>query len=38
MIAGVDVLNQNSEETVAEFVRDFKVALITTYKGKGVIP
>ena len=38
MIAGVDVLNQNSEETVAEFVRDFKVPLITTYKAKGVIP
>ena len=38
MIAGVDVLNQHAEKTVAEFARDFRIPLITTYKAKGVLP
>ena len=38
MIAGVDVLNQNAEEAVAEFALDFRIPLITTYKAKGVLP
>lgn len=38
MIAGVDVLNQKAMTTVAEFVQDFRIPLITTYKAKGVLP
>ncbi|MDP6656640.1 MAG: thiamine pyrophosphate-binding protein [SAR324 cluster bacterium] len=38
MIAGVDVLNQHAEKAVAEFARDFRIPLITTYKAKGVLP
>jgi len=36
IIAGVDVLNQNAVCVVKEFVRDFGIPLITTYKAKGV--
>ena len=38
VIAGFDVLNDCSEKEVAEFVRKFKVPLITTYKAKGILP
>jgi len=38
IIAGVDVLNQNAVCVVKEFVRDFGIPLITTYKAKGVLP
>ncbi len=38
LIAGVDVLNQHVENAVAEFARDFRIPLITTYKAKGVLP
>ncbi len=34
LIAGVDVLNQHVENAVAEFARDFRIPLITTYKAK----
>ena len=38
MIAGLDVLNQSAEEAVKEFVMDYRIPLITTYKSKGIIP
>ncbi len=38
VIAGVDVLNQNASQTVAQFCRDFNIPLITSYKAKGVLP
>ena len=38
MIAGIDVLNQSAEEAVKEFVMDFRIPLITTYKAKGIFP
>jgi len=38
VIAGVDVLNQNGSESIAEFCRKFSIPLITTYKGKGILP
>ena len=38
MIAGLDVLTQQSEGAVAAFCRRFRVPLITTYKAKGVLP
>lgn len=38
VIAGVDVLNQRGEATVAQFVRDFQMPLLTTYKAKGLLP
>ena len=38
MIAGLDVLNQSAEEAVKEFVMDFGIPLITTYKAKGILP
>ena len=38
MVAGLDVLNQSAEEAVKEFVIDFGIPLITTYKAKGILP
>jgi acetolactate synthase-1/2/3 large subunit len=38
VLAGVDVLNQNGSESVADFCRKFDVPLITTYKAKGILP
>ena len=38
LIAGLDVLNQSAEEAVKEFVMDFGIPLITTYKAKGILP
>ncbi len=38
VIAGVDTLNQNGSDTVAEFCRDHSIPLITSYKGKGILP
>ena len=38
MVAGLDVLNQSAEEAVKEFVMDFGIPLITTYKAKGILP
>lgn len=38
VIAGVDVLCQGAEDTVAAFVQDLGIPLITTYKAKGVLP
>ena len=38
VIAGVDTLNQNGSQAVAKFCRDYSIPLITTYKGKGILP
>jgi len=38
VIAGVDVLNQNGSAEVARFCRHYSIPLITTYKGKGILP
>ncbi|HFC05508.1 MAG TPA: thiamine pyrophosphate-binding protein [Rhizobiales bacterium] len=38
VIAGVDVLNQNGAQAVAQFCRDHSIPLITTYKAKGILP
>ena len=38
VVAGLDVLNHNSEEAVKKFVIDFRIPLITTYKAKGILP
>jgi acetolactate synthase-1/2/3 large subunit len=37
VIAGVDVLNQDAADAVADFCRTVNAPLITTYKAKGVI-
>ena len=38
MIAGLDVMNHNAADTLADFVRRFDMPLITTYKAKGILP
>ncbi|MEO0999414.1 MAG: thiamine pyrophosphate-binding protein, partial [Pseudomonadota bacterium] len=38
VIAGLDVLTEGAEEDVATFCRDRGAPLITTYKGKGILP
>jgi len=38
LIVGVDVLNQRAEKAAEQFLREFQIPLITTYKAKGVIP
>jgi acetolactate synthase-1/2/3 large subunit len=38
MVAGLEVLTQDTSEAVADFCRDLAVPLITTYKAKGVLP
>lgn len=38
VIAGVDVLNQGGEQSVADFCNRFNAPLITSYKAKGVLP
>jgi len=37
-VAGVEVLYQHAEADVRQFVEQFNVPLITTYKGKGILP
>ncbi|MCP5047336.1 MAG: thiamine pyrophosphate-binding protein, partial [bacterium] len=38
VIAGVEVLYQRAENEVAAFCDEFNIPLITTYKGKGILP
>ena len=38
VIAGVDALNDRSEQAVADFCRARSIPLITTYKAKGILP
>lgn len=39
MIAGLDVLyDEGAAQTVREFVQHFNIPLLTTYKGKGILP
>jgi len=38
IIAGLDALNQNASKAVAQFCRDHALPLITSYKGKGILP
>ncbi|WP_350335310.1 thiamine pyrophosphate-binding protein [Coralliovum pocilloporae] len=38
MIAGVDAINQNAQDDVAAFCQAHSIPLITTYKGKGILP
>ncbi len=38
MIAGVDALNQGAAEDVCAFAERYNIPLITTYKGKGIMP
>lgn len=36
-IAGVDAVNQEAGAAISRFCRDFRVPLITSYKGKGLL-
>lgn len=38
MIAGVDAINQDAQDNIADFCRTHNIPLITTYKAKGVLP
>ncbi len=38
VIAGVDALNQEAETAISSFCHTYNAPLITTYKGKGIIP
>lgn len=38
MVAGLDVLQHKASDDVAAFCRDFNIPLITSYKGKGILP
>ena len=38
MVAGLDILTDQAEATVRAFVERFSIPLITTYKGKGILP
>jgi acetolactate synthase I/II/III large subunit len=38
VIAGVDAVNQNAGRAVQNFCEQFSAPLITTYKGKGLMP
>ncbi len=38
LIAGLEVLVQGAEATVASFARDFAIPVVTTYKAKGILP
>lgn len=38
MVAGLDVLQHKASDEVAAFCRDFGIPLITSYKGKGILP
>jgi len=38
VIAGVDALNDNAGNQIADFIEAFQVPLITTYKAKGIVP
>ena len=39
MVAGIDVLNEEgAAETLRDFVETHQVPLLTTYKGKGILP
>ncbi|PWK60639.1 thiamine pyrophosphate-binding protein [Roseicyclus mahoneyensis] len=37
-IAGVDAVNEGADAAVAAFCRDHAIPLVTTYKGKGLMP
>ncbi|PVB60499.1 thiamine pyrophosphate-binding protein [Labrenzia sp. 011] len=36
-IAGVDAVNENASAAVSDFCRKFRVPLVTSYKGKGLL-
>ena len=36
-IAGVDAVNEGASQAIAEFCRAFKIPLVTSYKGKGLL-
>jgi acetolactate synthase I/II/III large subunit len=36
-IAGVDAVNENASAEIAEFCKKFRVPLVTSYKGKGLL-
>ncbi|TYC49367.1 thiamine pyrophosphate-binding protein [Rhodobacterales bacterium] len=36
-IAGVDAVNENASAAISDFCRTFRVPLITSYKGKGLL-
>lgn len=38
VIAGVDALNQYASQDIAQFCRQHSIPLITSYKGKGILP
>jgi acetolactate synthase I/II/III large subunit len=38
VIAGLDIVNQNAGEALRAFCEHFNAPLITTYKGKGLMP
>ena len=38
IIAGVDVLNQRASCIVRSFAENYEIPVVTTYKGKGIIP
>lgn len=38
IVAGLDVVNQNACETLAEFARKFGAPVVASYKAKGVLP
>lgn len=38
MVAGLDVLQHKASNDVAAFCREMNIPLITTYKGKGILP
>ncbi len=37
-IAGVDAVNEGAGPAIADFCRAHRIPLITTYKGKGLMP
>ncbi|WP_282604203.1 thiamine pyrophosphate-binding protein [Pelagibius sp. Alg239-R121] len=38
LLAGLEVLAQGGEEGVADFAREHRIPVITTYKAKGILP
>jgi len=36
-IAGVDAVNEGASQAIAEFCRTYKIPLVTSYKGKGLL-
>jgi len=37
LIAGVDILHQNADRALRDFLKKFNIPLLTTYKAKGVL-